>query len=177
MLYAPFRFVVWDLLPMSARPGGGGRACTGGALCVGLAGGVTVFVVGVVGAPGAELFVVHGAGLAGFDVIGRAKDGGSGFDGVVLGDDLCGLAGFRAGDFNAVQVKQLVIVPFRREIAFLRVRPFDSLDVVSQAAGGFNSDGGLVVVVHVVQVKSGEGERVGVVPPVAETRDRAGVLV
>lgn len=154
-----------------------GRACTGGALCVGLAGGVPVFVVGVVGTPGAELFIVHGAGLVGFDVISGAEDGGGGFDGIMLGDDLCGLAGFRAGDFDAVQVKQLVIVPFRREIAFLHVRPFDGLDVVGQAAGGFNSDGGFVVVVHVVQVKGGEGERVGVVPPVAETGDRAGVLV
>ena len=65
------------LSPMSARRVvGGGRACTGGALCVGLAGGVTVVVVRFEINPCAALLGGHRIGFAGFDVVSRAENRG-----------------------------------------------------------------------------------------------------
>lgn len=95
----------------------------------------------------------------------------------MLGDDLCRLAGFRAGYFDAVQVKKMVEIPVGSKVAFFCVGPFDSVDVVGQTASGGNADGGFVVVVDVAQNHINDGDGFGAVAAVAEAGNAAGVFV
>ena len=111
-----------------------------GGFCVGAGRDVAVFILGVVVVPCAALLTVHGFRLAGLDVLRRAEDACFPVNGFVLGDDLRRLAGFRAGNLDAMQVKKMVEIPVGSKVAFFCVSPFDGVDVVGKAASGGNAD-------------------------------------